>query len=243
MDLFKTWIVERNIAHRGLHNEKMPENTIPAFENAIKNSYPIELDVQQIADGTLVVFHDKTLKRLTERDGYVKKLNKESLQEYKILGSEFSIPTFEEVLELVNGQVPLLIEIKNTGKVGELEKALWNVLKNYKGEFAVQSFNPFSLEWFKKNAPNVIRGQIASYLSDQKNMSWFKKYFLRKMSFNKKISEPHFIAYDWHNLPNHYVNKFKDLPLLAWTVKSQEEYLATLPHCDNIIFEGFEPKL
>jgi len=242
MDLFKTWLVERNIAHRGLHNADAPENTIPAFENAIKNSYPIELDVHQIADGTLVVFHDKTLNRLTQKDGYVKKLTKDVLKDYKILGSEFSIPTLEEVLTLVRGQVPLLIEMKNTGKVGEFEKALWGLLKNYEGEYAVQSFNPFSLEWFKKNAPGVIRGQLASYLRDQ-NMSWFKKYFLRRMAFNKKVSEPHFIAYDWRELPNRYVNKFKDLPLIAWTIKTQEEYLLALPHCDNIIFEGFEPKL
>lgn len=241
MEIFKTWLVERNIAHRGLHDAEAPENTIPAFEKAVQNSIPVEFDVQQISDGTLIVFHDKTLKRLTAKDGYVKKLKKEDLANCKIAGTEFVIPTLEEVLGVIAGQVPILIEIKNTGKVGELEKALWGVLKNYEGEFAIQSFNPFSLEWFKKNAPSVIRGQLSSYLRDQ-NMSWFKKYFLRRMSFNK-ISEPHFISYDWRELPNHYVNKYKNLPLLAWTIKSQEEYLQVLPHCDNIIFENFEPKL
>lgn len=242
MDLFKTWLVERNIAHRGLHDNSAPENTLPAFENAIKNSYPVELDIHQIADGTLVVFHDKTLKRLTSRDGYVKNLKKDDLKDCKILDTEFCIPTLDEVLALIDGQIPILIEIKNTSKVGKLEKALWNTLKDYKGDFAVQSFNPFSLEWFKKNAPEVIRGQLASYLRDE-NMSWFKKYFLRRMSFNKKVSEPHFIAYDAQDIPNRYVNKYKHLPLIAWTVKSQEEYIDILPHCDNIIFEGFEPKL
>ena len=217
MEIFKTWLVERNIAHRGLHDAEAPENTIPAFEKAVQNSIPVEFDVQQISDGTLIVFHDKTLKRLTAKDGYVKKLKKEDLANCKIAGTEFVIPTLEEVLGVIAGQVPILIEIKNTGKVGELEKALWGVLKNYEGEFAIQSFNPFSLEWFKK-------------------------YFLRRMSFNK-ISEPHFISYDWRELPNHYVNKYKNLPLLAWTIKSQEEYLQVLPHCDNIIFENFEPKL
>ncbi|MDD4815924.1 MAG: glycerophosphodiester phosphodiesterase family protein [Clostridia bacterium] len=242
MNLFESWLVERNIAHRGLHNENAPENTLPAFENAIKNSCPVELDVQQIADGTLVVFHDATLPRLTGKDGYVKNLNKADLKKYKILDTNNTIPTFEEVLNLIKGQVPILIEIKNIGKVGELEKALWAILKNYKGEYAIESFNPFSVEWFKKNAPNVIRGQLSSYFKDE-NLNFFKKYFLKRMSFNKKISEPHFISYDARTLPNRFVKKFKHLPLLAWTVRSQEEYLKVVPYCDNIIFENFEPKL
>ena len=114
MDIFKSWVVERCIAHRGLHNNNFPENSLGAFENAIKNSYPIELDVHLIADGTLAVFHDDTLARVCGKDGYVKNLTKSELKNYKLLGTEYCIPTLDEVLNLVNGQVPLLIEIKNT---------------------------------------------------------------------------------------------------------------------------------
>ena len=241
-DLFKSWLVERYIAHRGLHTEECPENTLGAFENAIKEQTPVELDVHEIADGTLVVFHDKSLQRLTGQDGYIKNLTKDVLSNYKILGSEYSIPTLEEVLSLINGQVPVLFELKNEGKVGSLEKSFWAMIKDYQGEYAIQSFNPFTLEWFKHNAPSVIRGQISSFFKNQ-NFSFVKRLLLKKMVFNKKISQPHFISYNAQNLPNRYVKKFKDLPLLAWTIKSQEQYLEILKYCDNIIFEGFEPRI
>lgn len=242
MNIFNSWLVERNIAHRALHNSEAPENTLPAIENAIKKSCPIEIDIQQIADGTLVVFHDATLHRLTGRDGYVKNLTKSTLQDYKILDTEYTIPTLEEVLKLVDGQIPILFEIKNAMKVGSIEREFWNEIKDYKGEYAIQSFNPFTLEWFKKNAPNVIRGQLASFLKNE-NIAFYKKYFLKRMAFNKKISEPHFISYNSSDLPNRYVKKFKELPLLAWTIRTQEEFMRVLPFCDNIIFENFDPKL
>ena len=200
IDLFKSWLVERNIAHRGLHTAEAPENTLAAFQNAINNSTPIELDIQQLSDNTVVVFHDKKLERLTGQDGYLKNLTKENLKNYKILNTEHSIPTLEEALNLINGQVPVLIEIKNNEKVGDLERAFYNIIKDYKGEFAIQSFNPFSLEWFKKNAPQIIRGQLSSYF-DEDNLSFVKKVLLKKMFFNKKISEPHFISYNAKNLP------------------------------------------
>lgn len=240
-DLFKSWLVERYIAHRGLHNEIFPENSLGAIENAIKESTPIEIDVQEIADGTLVIFHDKSLQRMTGQDGYVMNLTAEDLPSHKLLGTEFSIPTLEEVLALVNGQIPILFELKNDGKVGSLEKKFLEVIQNYQGEFAIQSFNPMTLEWYKNHAPNIIRGQISSFFKKEK-MSGFKKYFLKKMAFHK-ICKPHFIAYNFHDLPNRWVNKHKDLPLLAWTIKSQEEYNKILPYCDNILFEGFEPRV
>lgn len=242
-DIFNSWLVERNIAHRGLHTDEFPENSLPAFQNAIKHGTPIELDVQQIADGTLIVFHDNSLQRLTGKDGYVKNLTKEVLKNHFLNKTEYSIPTLQEVLDCVNGQVPILFELKNRNKVGSLEKDFWNTIKNYKGDYAIESFNPFTLEWFKKNAPNVLRGQIASYFKNEKNMSFFRKLLLRRMSFNKKISEPNFISYNAKDLPNRFVKKFKELPLLAWTIKTQEEYLNILPYCDNIIFENFDPRL
>lgn len=241
-DLFKSWLVEKPIAHRGLHTDAQPENTLGAFQNAINHGVPIELDVQEIADGTLVVFHDKKLERLTGQDGYLKNLSAANLENYKILGTEFSIPTLQSVLQLIAGQVPVLFEIKNENKIGSLERSFCKAIKSYQGEFAIQSFNPFTLEWFKKHAPHIIRGQIASYMKKE-NLAFFKKFFLKRMSFNKKISEPHFISYCAQDLPNRYVKKYKSLPLLAWTVRSQEEYLSVLKYCDNIIFENFEPRI
>ena len=242
MDLFKTWLVEDYIAHRGLHDDKTPENSAAAFQNAIKEGYPIETDVHQISDGTLIIFHDSSLQRMTGQDGYVKNLKKEDLKDLRLKGTDQKILTFDEFLKLVDGQVPILIEIKNNNKVGELESALYSKLKNYKGEYAIQSFNPFVLEWFKNNAPEVIRGQLSGYFKGEE-LSFIKKLFLKRMVLNKKVSQPHFISYEASTLPNRFVRKYKTLPLLAWTVRSQEEYMKVIKFCDNIIFEGFEPKL
>ncbi len=242
MDIFKSWLVERCIAHRGLHNDEFPENSIGAFKNAVDNGYPIELDVHLVSDGTLVVFHDDILARATGKDGYVANLTKDVLGEYKLFGTEYTIPTFEEVLKLVNGQVPILIEIKNTGKVGDLESTLLKMLNEYDGEFAIESFNPYVLEWFKKNAPNIVRGQLSGYFKGEK-LSFVKKYALKRMMLNKKVACPDFIAYESKTLPNRFVKKYKQLPLIAWTVRSQEEYLKVVKYCDNVIFENFEPKI
>ena len=209
MQIFNSWLVKDYIAHRGFHNDIYPENSLGAFANAIENGYAIELDVQQIADGTLIVFHDYVLSRMTGRDGYTKNLIGPELDSYKLSGTDFSIPTLEQVLELVDGQVPLLIEIKNESNVGRLEQSLYDLLKNYSGEYAIQSFNPYVLEWFKLNAPNVLRGQLSSYLKNE-NLSWFKKFVLKRMLLNRKVSCPDFISYDAKFLPNLYVKKYSN---------------------------------
>lgn len=242
MEIFNSWLVKDYIAHRGLHDDANPENSLGAFAKSIEEGYAIELDVQQIADGTVIVFHDYTLSRATGKDGYTKNLLKSELCDYKLFNTSFCIPTLEEVLALVDGQVPLLIEIKNEGKVGELEKATLNILKKYNGEYAIQSFNPYSLEWFKINAPNVWRGQLSSYFKGE-NLSFIKKFVLKRMLLNKKVSCPNFISYNAQNLPNRHVKFYKKLPLLAWCVRSQTEYMKVVKHCDNIIFENFEPKI
>ncbi|MBE7073702.1 MAG: glycerophosphodiester phosphodiesterase [Clostridiales bacterium] len=242
MDLFNSWLVQQPIAHRGLHDKATPENSLSAFEKAINAGYAIELDVRIIADGTVIIFHDEALSRLTENDGYVKFLNKADLSLLKLKGTEEHIPTLEDVLTFVNGRVPLLIEIKNNDKVGQLEKAVIETLKDYKGEYAIQSFNPYVLEYFYKHAPHILRGQLAGYFKGEK-LSFFKRYALKRMLMNKKISHPDFIAYEAKKLPNIYVRKYKKLPLLAWTVRSQSEYLKVVKHCDNIIFENFEPTI
>ena len=242
MDLFNSWLVETPIAHRGLHDKDHPENSISAFARAIDEGYPIELDVQLIADGTVVVFHDESLSRLTDNDGYIKFLNKSDLDILTLKDSKEKIPTFEEVLKFVDGRVPLLIEIKNQGKVGQLEKNVIDLLKDYKGQYAVQSFNPYVLEYFNKHAPEIIRGQLAGFFRGEK-LSFMKKYALKRMLLNKKISKPNFISYEAKRVPNRFVRKYKNIPLLVWTITSQSEYLKVVKYCDNVIFEGFEPKI
>lgn len=242
MDIFNSWLVQTPIAHRGLHDKEHPENSLSAFQRAIDGGYPIELDVQMISDGTLVVFHDESLSRLTDNDGYIKFLNKSDLDILTLKDSKEKIPTFDEVLKFVDGRTPLLIEIKNPSKVGELEKKVIEALKDYKGQYAVQSFNPYVLEYFYKHAPNILRGQLAGFMKHEK-LAFFKKYALKRMLLNKKISHPDFISYEAKRVPNRFVRKYKKIPLLVWTVTSQSEYLKVVKYCDNVIFEGFEPKI
>ena len=185
MDLFKSWLVEKYIAHRGLHDEQSPENSLSAFEKAIENGYVIELDVQQISDGTVIVFHDATLSRLTGHDGYVKYLIKDDLSSCYLGGTKETIPTFQEALNKICGRTPILIEIKNSGKPGKLESQVLEHLKNYCGQYAIMSFNPYVLKWFKDNAPNIIRGQLSSFFKNE-NLNLLKRIVLKKMLLNNK---------------------------------------------------------
>ena len=162
MNIFETWLCTKYIAHRGLHDDSAPENSLASFKKAIENGYAIELDVRPLADGTIVVFHDEALGRMTGADGFISNYTYDDIKDLRLLKTTEKIPTLEETLKFVNGQTPILIEIKNMGKVG-FEKNIWKILSSYKGEYAVQSFNPYSLEWFKINAPHVKRGQVASF--------------------------------------------------------------------------------
>ncbi|MBQ0017350.1 MAG: glycerophosphodiester phosphodiesterase, partial [Clostridiales bacterium] len=217
-NIYDSWVCNRVIAHRGLHNETLPENSLGAFENAVKNNYPVELDVRLISDGTVIVLHDDNLNRACGKDKYASSLKKEELKDCKLFGTEYTIPTFEEVLKVIGGKVPMLIEFKqNEGKIGELETKVYDMLKNYKGEYAIESFNPFTLEWFKQHAPHIFRGQLSCFFKGEK-LSLVKKILLKKLKLNK-ISRPDFIAYKFDELPNKWVKKYEKLgiPVLAWT--------------------------
>ena len=249
MDIFNSWLVTKYIAHRGFHDDQNPENSLGALDKAIKNDYSIELDVHQIEDGTIVVFHDETLNRLTSKDGYVNQIKtKEDLKNYKLNGTKYTIPTLKQVFDYVDGRVPIIIEVKNfktqTYNQNNLfENTLYQEIKNYKGDVAVMSFNPYVLKWFKINAPEVLRGQLSSFYKDSK-IKWITKFLLKRMALNKHVSCPHFIAYKYDEVPNRFVKKHsKNKPLLVWAVPSQQEYMKVAPHCDNIIFENFEPRI
>lgn len=243
MNIFDSWICNKYIAHRGLHNgEDARENSLTAFKKAIDAGYAIELDVRPLADGTLVVFHDDTLGRMTGRDGFIANYTYEDIKDIKLLKSDDHIPTFKEALDFIAGQTPILIEIKNSGKVS-FEKDVWKILSKYKGEYAIQSFNPYSLEWFKIHAPHVKRGQLSCFFKkeDGGDLAFFKRFALKRMMLNNKVSEPHFISYKAEDVPNKYVKKYSDLPLLVWVIRNPSQYNKVKKYCDNIIFEDFEP--
>ncbi len=237
MDVKNSRLFTTPIAHRGLHNEDIPENSLLSFEKAVENGYPIEIDVRIIDDGTVIVFHDDVLGRMTAKDGYASNLRKADLAEIRLNGTDQVIPTLEQTLETVNGKVPLLIETKVSCKIGELERKVIDILKSYNGEFAMQSFDPYSMEYFRKNEPDFIRGQLAS--AAPTDLTLLKRNALAKLKVTK-ISDPHFISYCCADLPNKFVAK-KNLPTLAWTVRSNADYEKVKDYCDNIIFERFTP--
>ena len=237
------WLTDVFVAHRGLFdNEKgIPENSLPAFELAVKNGFGIEMDVQASKDGVLVVFHDDSLKRMTGKEGRLADYTFDELRELRLLGTEHQIPTFEEFLKVANG-VNLVVEIKTHAHIGEVEQKVYDALKNYKGNYCIESFNPFIVRWFKLHAPEVIRGQLSC---DYKNsgFSRFKIWMLAQLKLCK-WNGSQFIAFDAATLKdNRAVARFgKKIPIICWTVKSQKQYDELHDYFDNMIFDSFYPE-
>lgn len=233
------WLLTKPVAHRGLWGNDIVENSLSAYNNAILNGYPIEIDLYPTFDGEIVCFHDPVLDRMTNGTGKISDKTLSELKSLTLTGSNESIPTFDEVLSLCEGKTPLLIEIKPTNVKGFVEKIVAR-LKRYKGEFAVQSFNPIFIKKVKKLAPEFIRGILAT---EDKSVGekWYEKLVLRTMCFNP-IIKPDFISYSYTGLPLGKKNK-KNLPVIAWTVSSQKIADDIKGYADNIIFENFIPKV
>jgi len=235
------WILAKPIAHRGLHDDSVPENSRAAFEAAIEAGYPIEIDVQLTKDKVPVVYHDDHLLRLTGLKKRVTKAMYNVVRQLKIADSEEDVPTFREVLDLVDGRVPLLIEIKrNKGSRG-IERVVLEMLKDYKGEFAIQSFNPMALRKVRKIDPSIYCGLLSSKLSEMK-MLRIKKAAVRnaRLFF---LAKPDFVSFEINSFPNDRVKRFREelkLPIIGWTIKTKEDIERALEFCDGIIFENIE---
>ncbi len=240
------WLFNKFIAHKGFWNESAPENSLGAMENAIKKQYAIEMDVRMLADGELAVFHDKELSRLTGQDGYLSNVKSDELKNYFLNGTKFSIPTLKDALEFINGRTPVILDLKNEAtNSGAFESKILETIASYTGDIAVMSFNPLTLEWFNKNAPNIPRGLLSTRwtkdLADRPDS--FIKRFVTSHNILRKRANPDFLAYNIKQLPTIRTRIFKKILLIGWTVETQEEYLEKIKYVDNIIFEGFEPKI
>ncbi|WP_299674929.1 glycerophosphodiester phosphodiesterase family protein [uncultured Dokdonia sp.] len=242
MKKIATWLTTIPIAHRGLHdgNLKTPENSLSAFAKAIKENYPIELDIQIIQDGTVIVFHDTDLKRICNNSKKTRSLTKATLKEHTLFNTSETIPTLQEVLDIVKGQVPLLIEFKTNSLSKKLEQNTLSLLKEYKGAIALQSFNRSSVKWLCKQHHSYPVGQLAEPSHAIKPLNYIYDY----LQLNKNMS-PDFVAYDIDDLPNKRVSYFKEkgVPILLWTARSQSQIETHKTLADNIIFEGFTPHL
>lgn len=246
MRALPAWLTQTPIAHRGLHDAKagVPENSIAAFEAAIAAGYGIELDLQLSADGIAVVFHDDRLDRLAGRPGALAAETAEALGRMKLLGTAETIPSFRRTLHTVAGRAPLLVELKTLGRAaGPLEAAAWRELAGYAGPFAVQSFEPRTVAWFRRNAPATCRGQISGlYRDDRQGQSSPRRFLLRNLLLAAP-GRPDFIAYDVNGLgrPPVRLARRLGLPVLAWTVRTGEQLATARALADNVIFEQIRP--
>ena len=236
------WLLERPIAHRGYHlgNKEVPENSKVAFLRAIEKGYPIEIDLNLTKDHRVVVFHDEDLKRMCGIDKKVYDMTLEELKKCPLMGGKEYMMELQEFLDLVHDQVGLLIEFKNSLS-GKLEEAAYPILKNYKGRYVMQAFDPYSLKWFKKNAPEVPRGQLCFNYMGNKQIKWIRRFIFTNL-FSNFIGRPHFISYNWPGRNYYTVKVLRNLkaPLLVWTIQNDEVYQQVKNECDNVIFENLD---
>ena len=232
-------------AHRGLHNEERAENSMSAFLAAAEAGYGIELDVHLSKDGKLVVFHDNTLDRVCGVKGRVVDFTAKELSRLSLNGTGEGIPLFSDVLAAIDGRVPLLIEIKEETVNTDVAVAVCNMLKSYKGEYIVESFNPFSLRTVKKRLPNVSRGILSTkYFTIKKPGS--AKFLLLQLLMANFLCRPAFVAYDHTHakaISLRLIRIMFGVPTFAWTVRSREEEVKAYNNgFDAIIFENYLPR-
>ena len=228
------------IAHRGYHNNKkgIPENSVLAFKKAIDNNYLIELDVRLTKDKKLVVFHDDNLKRVCGVNKKVKDLTYKELLKYNLFDTTQKVPLFSDVIKLVNGRVPILIETKYHNRYGILEKILINELSNYKGLYAIQSFYPMSLLWLKRNTKHIPIGLLSSNFKNDLNQL---KSIIGKTLILDLFFKTDFISYDIKGLPNNYLSYKRDKKkIVIWTIKNKKDYDLARQYTDALICENFD---
>ena len=239
------------IAHRGLHNAKkgIIENTAPAFEAAIAKGYGIECDLRPAAGGAPIVFHDDTLNRLVSGKGPVARLTPQDFKRLTYKHSDTRISTFAELLDLVDGQVPLVVEVKSEWDPPDaafLQK-IAKLAVAYQGPLALMSFDPAVMAALKELAPSVPRGLVSGSF---KGAGWWNRKIskargasLRDLLEARPV-EPEFIAYQVSELPNpitRFTREVLGLPLFTWTVRNAKDRATAAKWADAMIFEGFEP--
>lgn len=233
-------------AHRGLHDSSRPENSMSAFRAAVRSGYGIELDVHLLKDGTLAVMHDSELKRTTGCEGKIEDLTVNDLDGYYLEGTLDTIPTFQQVLEAVNGKVPLVVELKTVGNnYAALCRTARDMLKDYEGIYCMESFDPRCIHWLKKNAPEVVRGQLSeNFLGNKENsLPWILKFVMTHHLLNF-LSLPDFVAYrfsDRKQLSNFLARKLWGVQGVTWTLKTPQEHEAALAEGWIPIFENYNP--
>ncbi|NBJ94418.1 glycerophosphodiester phosphodiesterase family protein [Parablautia muri] len=232
-------------AHRGLHdnNTEAPENSLAAFRKAVEAGYGMEMDVQITKDEVPVVFHDFTLKRICGKGGKVCDYTWEELKEFRLCASRETIPRFEEVLKLVGGKTPLIIELKVERTNLKTCTVVDALLKEYEGLYCIESFNPLVLMWYKKHHRDVVRGQLSDGFIKSGEFKGVLYHVLQNLMLNW-LTKPDFVAYN-HKYANVLARRlchglYKNLAV-AWTIRSQQELERAEKGFDLFIFDSFIP--
>lgn len=231
-----SWIAGTAFAHRGLHGVGVPENSMAAFERAIERGMGIELDVQRSGDGQAMVFHDWELDRLTGESGPVARRSAEQLSALRLAGTDQTIPTLRQVLDLVDGRVPVLIEIKSRreARANSLCLPVRRTLEGYRGPHAVMSFDPRISRWFADHSPLTTRGLVVTEEDDKALPGRLRRHLALW------TAQPDFLAYDVRDLPSRFAaaQRARGLPVTTWTVRSAEHRERAAEHADAPIAEG-----
>ena len=231
-------------AHRGLHNNasNVPENSLVAVRNAIQCNYGIEIDVQLTKDLVPVVFHDFNLKRICGIDARLSNFTWKEIQTFQLFHSGERIPSLAEVLEEVNGQIPIIIEFKQEEHSTQICEVSDKLLFSYSGEYCIESFNPIVLFWYRKNRPEIVRGQLSSDFMREGDST--PALFVIKHLLLNFLTKPNFIAYNCmykNSLSRKLCHRLYKNLAVAWTIYSKEELDANSSSFDWFIFEGFLP--
>lgn len=244
----KEWVPFKGVhyAHRGLHDNESPapENSLAAFRKAVKSGYGIELDVQLTRDKVPVVFHDFTLERACKKPGKVYDYTYEELQQFSLFKSEERIPKLEEVLKAVNGKVPLIVEIKLEWMDLTVCTIVDRILREYKGLYCVESFNPMVLVWYRRYHNDVLRGQLSDGFLKTGEFKGVLYFLLQNLLLNW-MTRPDFIAYNHKyaaNVSRRLCRKLYKNMAVAWTIKNQKELEEAKKEFDLFIFDSFIPE-
>jgi glycerophosphoryl diester phosphodiesterase len=241
------WL-KRPFAHRGLHDatKGIVENSASAVSAAMGKGLAVEVDLQCAAGDMPIVFHDATLDRLTDETGPVAARSAEALAEIPLRNGSDRILALPALLGLVDGHVPLLLEVKSTWtREGKFEANIAAMLASYKGPVAVMSFDPYALAAFREAAPNLPRGLVAERFDDEQDWPQLtaRQRLVMRHLLSAAIARPHFIAYDIQALPALaplIARTLFGLPLLTWTVDTEKERERALRYADAMIFEGIK---
>lgn len=232
-------------AHRGLHGDGRPENSMAAFRAALEGGYGIEFDLHLMKDGNIAVIHDSLLKRTTGCEGRIEDLTTEDLPNYHLEGTEETIPTFRQLLDLYAGKAPLIVELKPVeNNHARLCETVCDMLDAYDGPYCLESFDPRCVRWLKENRPNIIRGQLSeNFLKTDSTMPWLLRFALTHNLLNFTTC-PDFIAYRFDHrktISNEYCRKIWKVQCVSWTIKNQADFDTAVKEGWIPIFEGFRP--